>query len=148
MTNTFATWLEPVVGGHEGAEHPVIAPIVLIVLSHVLVFAGAGLAWLRYGRGDVPQTAPAGNLLTEAARKDLYQDDINEAVLMWPGIKLVRSVVWSDNYGVDGAFAGLATLTRASSESLRRVQNGFARSYALTMLAGVVAVLGTLWVMN
>ena len=148
MTNTFATWLEPVVGGHEGAEHPVIAPIVLIVLSHVLVFAGAGLAWLRYGRGDVPQTAPAGNLLTEAARKDLYQDDINEAVLMWPGIKLVRSVVWSDNHGVDGAFAGLATLTRASSESLRRVQNGFARSYALTMLAGVVAVLGTLWVMN
>ncbi len=148
VTNAFTHWLEPVVGAHEGEHHPVLNATLLIVLSHVLVFAGVGLAWLRYGRDEVPQTAPAGNLLTQAARRDLYQDDLNQALLMWPGIKLVRSVVWTDNHGVDGGFAGLADLTRATSDRLRRWQNGFARSYALTMLAGVVAVLGTLWVMN
>jgi NADH-quinone oxidoreductase subunit L len=34
------------------------------------------------------------------------------------------------------------------SPRLRRLQNGYVRSYALTMLTGVVAVLGVLWVMN
>jgi NADH-quinone oxidoreductase subunit L len=34
------------------------------------------------------------------------------------------------------------------SSRARRVQNGFARSYALTMLTGVVVVLGALWVMQ
>lgn len=92
--------------------------------------------------------APAGNALTQAARKDLYQDDINEAVFMWPGVKLVRSVIWTDNEVVDGGAMGLGKLTGGTATWLRRIQNGYARSYALTMLAGIVAVLGALWVMN
>ncbi|MEI2776709.1 MAG: NADH-quinone oxidoreductase subunit L [Tetrasphaera sp.] len=146
-TGIFSTWLEPVTGHHEHGE-PVLDPMVLIALTLILVAAGAGLAWLRYARDDVPQYAPAGNALTRAARKDLYQDDINEAVFMWPGISLARSVIWSDNHGVDGGFTGLAKLTAATSDRLRTLQNGFARSYALTMLAGVVAVFGALWVIN
>ena len=31
---------------------------------------------------------------------------------------------------------------------LRRAQNGFVRSYALTMLLGVVVILGAVWVMQ
>ena len=50
--------------------------------------------------------------------------------------------------GVDGAAGGLAALVGGTSSRLRRLQNGFARSYALTMLAGVVAILGALWVMS
>ncbi len=86
--------------------------------------------------------------MTLAARKDLYQDDLNEAIFMGPGIKLVRSVIWTDNELVDGGAMGLGTLTGATATKLRRLQNGYARSYALTMLAGVVTVLGALWVMN
>ena len=119
-----------------------------MIATLALVAAGAFLAWIRYGAADVPTTAPAGNALTRAARQDLYQDDFNEWVLRRPGAALTESVEWTDHHGVDGAFEGLATLTRESADRLRTIQNGFARSYALTMLAGVVAIFGALWVIN
>jgi NADH-quinone oxidoreductase subunit L len=87
-------------------------------------------------------------LLTRAARKDLYQDDLNEGLFMRPGIAPHPSVIWTDNELVDGAFEGLATFTGGIGHRLRVIQNGFARSYALTMLTGVVVILGALWVMN
>jgi NADH-quinone oxidoreductase subunit L len=148
LGGTFTHWLEPVVGGHEEGEHPVISVPVLMVLTLLLVAGGVALAWMRYWRDDVPQVQPAGSLLTQAARRDLYQDDVNEGVFMRPGIHLTRALVFADNRGVDGGVGGLAALVGGTSSRLRRVQNGFARSYALTMLAGVVAFLGALWVIQ
>jgi NADH-quinone oxidoreductase subunit L len=126
----------------------VIPSALLTVLTLVLIAMGAGLAWVRYWRDEVPQVQPVGSLLTQAARRDLYQDDVNEGVFMRPGVHLTRALVFADNRGVDGGFGGLAALIGGSSSRLRRLQNGFARSYALTMLAGVVAILGALWVIQ
>jgi NADH-quinone oxidoreductase subunit L len=42
----------------------------------------------------------------------------------------------------------VAALIGGSSSRLRRVQNGFVRSYALTMLFGVVVILGAVWVVQ
>jgi len=89
-----------------------------------------------------------GSLLTRAARRDLYQDDVNEALLMRPGLHLTRSLVFFDTRGVDGAVGGLAAFIGGTSARVRRVQNGFVRSYALTMLAGVVVILGAVWVVQ
>ncbi|ADU47241.1 NADH-quinone oxidoreductase subunit L [Intrasporangium calvum] len=146
-TGMFSTWLEPVTGAH-GEEHPVLAVPVIMVLTLLLVAGGVALAWMQYWRDDVPVIAPAGNLLTQAARNDLYQDQVNEALLMRPGIHLTRSLVFVDGKGVDGGAGGLAALVGGTSSRLRRIQNGFARSYALTMLTGVVAILGALWVIS
>ena len=143
----FTSWLEPVVGGH-GEEHPVLSVPVITVLTLLLVIGGAALAWMRYWRDEVPVVAPTGSLATQAARRDLYQDDVNEGVFMRPGIHLTRSLVFADNRGVDGAVGGLAALVGGTSSRLRRVQNGFARSYALTMLAGVVAIFAAVWVIQ
>ncbi len=146
-TNAFTTWLEPVTGAAE--EHSPVIPVpVLIAITLVFVLVGGGLAWMRYMRDDVPMTAPAGNLLTQAARKDLYQDEVNEALLMRPGIHLTRSLVFADGEGIDGAAGGLAAFVGGWSSRMRKIQNGFARSYALTMLAGIVAILGALWVIQ
>lgn len=146
-TGAITSWLEPVSGA--AAEHePVLAVPVLMALTLLVVLAGAAFAWLRYWRDEVPLTAPAGNLLTQAARKDLYQDQVNEALLMRPGIHLTRSLVFADGEGVDGAAGGLAALVGGWSARMRKIQNGFARSYALTMLAGIVAILGALWVIQ
>ena len=95
--------------------HPVIPVPVLMALTLLLVAAGAALAWLRYWRDEVPVTAPTGSLLTQAARKDLYQDQVNEALLMRPGIHLTRSLVFADSKGVDGAAGGLAALVGGTS---------------------------------
>jgi NADH-quinone oxidoreductase subunit L len=149
QTSLLQGWLNPVFGAHEGAEHaPVLPPNVLMTLTLVLVLIGAGLAWVRYVREEVPTVAPRGNLAVRAARNDLYQDHVNEGLLMRPGIQVTRSLVLADTHGVDGAAGGLAGLIGTTSSRLRKVQNGFARSYALTMLTGVVVILGALWVMQ
>jgi NADH-quinone oxidoreductase subunit L len=146
-TNAIQDWLQPVVGA-PGDGQPVIAASVLVAMTLLLVFVGGGLAWLQYWREEVPTVAPVGSPLTRAARSDLYQDDVNEALLMRPGLHLTRSLVFFDNKGVDGAVGGLAALIGGTSARVRRVQNGFVRSYALTMLAGVVVILGAVWVMQ
>jgi len=141
----FSTWLHPVFGGEEHAEHT-NWPLMGITL--LVVAAGVALAWMRYWRDDVPVRAPKGNLLTQAARADLYQDAINEDLFMRPGQRLTQALLFTDNHGVDGTVGAVAGGVGGLSDRLRRIQNGYARSYALTMLAGVVAVLGALWVMN
>ncbi|PRY59381.1 NADH dehydrogenase subunit L [Knoellia remsis] len=143
----FTSWLEPVTGGH-GEEHPVLPVPVLIGLTMLLVAAGAAYAWMLYWRDEVPQVAPRGSLATQAARADLYQDAINEGLFMRPGTHLTRALVFTDGKGVDGLVGSLAATVGGLSSRLRRIQTGYARSYALTMLTGVVAVLGALWVMN
>jgi len=45
---------------------------------------------------------------------------------------------------IDAISNGLATLTKRSSTTLRQLQNGFVRSYALSVLLGVVLILGYL----
>ena len=149
QTSLLQSWLDPVFGISGGAEHePVLPPTVLLVLTLVLVAGGIGLAWMRYLRDAVPVVAPKGSLITQAARNDLYQDQVNEGVLMRPGTHLTRSLVFADSSGVDGAAGGLAALIGGTSSRLRRIQNGYARSYALTMLAGIVVILGALWVIQ
>ncbi len=57
------------------------------------------------------------------------------------GIALNR---YADQRGIDAFFDDLGRWTRDAGASLRRVQNGFVRSYALVVLIGVVAMLGYL----
>jgi NADH-quinone oxidoreductase subunit L len=146
-TGAITSWLEPVVGEH-GEEHPVMPVWVIVTLTLVLIAAGAAYAWSRYGRDLVPEVAPKGSAITRAARQDLYQDAVNEGLFMRPGIHLTRGLVFADARGVDGATGGLAALVGGFSSRLRRLQTGYARSYALTMLTGVVTVLGALWVIQ
>src|SRR4051812_48155905 len=92
-TGAIEDWLEPVVGvpPEEGSVLPVG---VLLTLTLVLVAIGVLLAWRPYWAHDVPQTAPAGNVLVTAARRDLYQDAVNESLLMRPGQYLTRFLVY------------------------------------------------------
>jgi NADH-quinone oxidoreductase subunit L len=146
-TNAIQDWLTPVFGPQVEGE-PVIPVPVLMTVTLLIVFVGIGLAWQQYWHEAVPVVAPVGSPLTRAARQDLYQDDVNEALLMRPGLHLTRSLVFFDTRGVDGAVGGLAALIGGASARWRRVQNGFVRSYALTMLAGVVVILGAVWVVQ
>ena len=51
---------------------------------------------------------------------------------------------YADQRGIDAFFNGLGQWTKEASASVRRLQNGFVRSYALAVLIGVVAMLGYL----
>jgi len=116
--------------------------------SLALAVIAAGIAWAMYGRVPVPETAPRGNLVTVAARKDLYGDAFNESVLMRPGQWLTRLSVYFDSRGIDGLVNSLAALIGGSSGRLRRLQTGFVRSYALGMLIGAVLLVAGLLVVR
>jgi NADH-quinone oxidoreductase subunit L len=114
---------------------------VLTVTIVVLVVATAIVAFYIYGIRPVARTAPVDvSWVTTAARHDLYGDAFNEAVFMRPGQYLTRFLVWFDNRVVDGAVNGFAALVGGLSARGRRVQTGFARSYALSMLAGAAVL--------
>ena len=146
-TGVITSWLAPVVG-ETPEDHPVLPVWLIMVLTLALVAVGAFYAWRQYGADVVPEVAPRATAITRAARVDLYQDALNEGLFMRPGIHLTRGLVFADARGVDGAVGGMAALIGGFSSRLRHLQTGYARSYALTMLTGVVTVLGALWVIQ
>lgn len=140
LGNGFTNWLAPVTG-EVGHPTPVLPVPVLIALTLIVVLLGAGLAWRQYGANAVPITAPTGSALTRAARRDLYQDEVNEALFMEPGQHLTRTLVFADKKAVDGGFMGLGRLAGSLGIGLQKIQNGYVRSYATMMLAGLVILL-------
>ncbi|OJF12435.1 NADH-quinone oxidoreductase subunit L [Couchioplanes caeruleus] len=140
MSTSVKDWLLPVFGEHQ--EHHAVLPHAAInILGIVVTLLGAGLAWMLFRNGTAEQEQPAGALV-RAARRNLYTDAFNEAVFERPGIYLTRALVYLDNKGIDGAVNGLAAAVGGSSGRLRRLQTGFVRSYALSMLTGAVLVVG------
>ncbi len=135
-------WLEPVTGFEEPVN--AISSRGMEAISLVVVLAGAALGWMLYQRRTVPEVAPAGNLLTRAARADLYGDAANEAIFMRPGQYLTRLLVWFDLRVVDGMVNGVAATIGGLSGRSRRWQTGFTRSYALSMLGGAALVVAAL----
>ena len=134
------TWLEPVVGSHE-AEH-VVPPWVTTVLALAAVAVGVLIAYRRYAAG-VPRTAPQDvSALTVAARRDLYGDAVNEAVFMRGGQQITRAMVAVDDTAIDGSVSGAMAGVRRIADALRGLQTGYARSYALSMLAGTGLFVG------
>jgi NADH-quinone oxidoreductase subunit L len=141
-------WLTPVVG--ETAHHELaVSPLVITLIVTVTVAVGIAVGWLTYGRRDVPRVAPTNvSVLTRAARADLYGDAVNEELLMRPGDRFVTGLVGFDDRGVDGFVDGSAGAVGAMSQRFRRIQTGYVRSYALSILAGAVLVLAALLAVN
>jgi NADH-quinone oxidoreductase subunit L len=139
---TLTHWLEPVVGAHQ-AQHATPAWVVTTVVLAV-VAVGIAIAYRMYGARPVPEVAPRGSALAVAARQDLYGDAVNEQLLMRPGQLFTKGLVKVDDNGVDGAVSGLARLVRGASDRSRRLQTGYARSYALSMLTGAALVVAVI----
>jgi NADH-quinone oxidoreductase subunit L len=139
---TLQHWLEPVVGAHEEAHATPVWVATTVIL--VVVAAGIAIAYRMYATRAVPEEVPAGSALTVAARQDLYGDAFNERVFMRPGQLLTEGLVEIDDDAVDGAANGLAAVVGRISNGFRQLQTGFARSYALSMLAGAALVVAAI----
>ncbi|MGR6316730.1 NADH-quinone oxidoreductase subunit L [Micromonospora soli] len=127
-------------GAQEEGHEAVLAHWLITTLSLLVTVLGAGLAWFLFRNGTATAPQPAGVLVT-AARRNLYTDAVNEAVFEKPGIFLTRALVFLDNRGVDGLVNGLAAAVGGGSGRLRRLQTGFVRSYATSILTGALLVL-------
>jgi NADH-quinone oxidoreductase subunit L len=139
MKTSVLDWLNPVINPENAPEAATNWTLTFVTLA--ISIAGAGLAWVLFRHGTALAEQPAGPVVT-AARNNLYADAFNEAVFEKPGRWLTRGLVYLDNRGIDGLVNGLAALVGGGSSRLRRLQNGFVRSYALSVLTGALLVLG------
>jgi NADH-quinone oxidoreductase subunit L len=141
-------FLSPVVG--TAPEHePPLPPIVITLMIVAVVALGVAVAWFLVGRREVSRTAPQDvSFVTRAARADLYGDAINDVLVVDPGRHVVAGLATMDRVGVDGVVEGGSATVGGLAGSLRKVQNGFVRSYALSLLAGVLLVVLTLLAVN
>ncbi|HEY0454504.1 NADH-quinone oxidoreductase subunit L [Actinophytocola sp.] len=137
-----ADWLSPSLGPLEEVQHTVLDHSLIPWLTVGLSLLGVLIAYLVVGRRDVPVVKPEPvSFPVRAARKDLYGNALNETLVARPGTWLARALVYVDNKGVDGLVNGIAAALGGSSGRLRRLQTGFVRSYAATMLGGSILVL-------
>ncbi len=139
-------WLEPVVNplkehhAEEFLPHLVVSAMTLLV-----VIIGVLIAVVKY-RGDQLAVTPAKvSLLTKAARRDLFQDDLNEVVFMRPGQSLVSNLLNLDYLIIDGSVRVVGRVSITAGSKLRTLQNGYVRSYALMTVIGALALLTVIW---
>ena len=141
-------WLEPVVNSQNVEEgKPLMPALTVSLLALGVVVIGAAFAIIKYQ--TVSDVAPENvSEFTKAARKDLYQDILNDRLLVAPGTLLTAGLVRADDRVIDGGVRFVGSFLGATSDALRKVQNGFVRSYALLMLAGLVITVIAVWVIG
>ena len=146
--SSLVNWLQPVVNSsHSVGGKELMKPLVVSLLALIVVALGAWQAVAKYR--TVPEIAPAKvSIFTKIARNDLYQDAFNDAVLVKPGTAITTGLVVTDHYVIDGAVRFVGWLVSEISDVLRKIQNGYVRSYALTMFVGVFIGALILWVVT
>jgi NADH-quinone oxidoreductase subunit L len=141
-------FLDPVLGrgpAQEAVHHgPAWGVIAISVLAAV---GGLVVAWLMYvrGRADLARVGVPQNAVHRLLLDKYYVDELYDRLFVRPTVALARWCAQAFDLGViDGAVNGVAALVARSSLVLRRVQTGFVMNYALSMLIGVVVILGWL----
>jgi NADH-quinone oxidoreductase subunit L len=73
---------------------------------------------------------------------DWFHEKVVAGTYDW--LSMIALNRYADQRGIDATANNLASITQWLSATLRRVQNGFVRSYALSVLLGVVLIVGYL----
>jgi NADH-quinone oxidoreductase subunit L len=131
-----------VVGVHEAEA---AAPLGMLVLAAALALGGLGLAWYCYVREPaLPELAAERFAGLHALLSDKWRvDELYDAVVVRPLFALARlGARIFDPYVVDGIVNGTASAIAALSSTWRRLQTGNLQHYALSFLAGALALLG------
>lgn len=146
---SLVNWLRPVVnpaGEQHLVEHYSATSISIAAITAVLI--GVSVALIKYLK-SVPNVAPENvSIFTKVARKDLAQDDFNNLILVKPGQILVKVLLNIDYIVVDGLVRLVGALSLDAGQSLRKLQTGYVRSYALLMILGVTALIFTIWLVT
>ena len=143
LATTVPQWLTPLYGEPEEI-HGKLGHWTVTGMTMAVVIAGGLLAYALFRNGTELTEQPARTPVVRAARANLYGDAFNETVFELPGRYLTRALVFLDNRGIDGLVNGLAAAIGGGSARLRRLQTGFVRSYALTILLGAMIVTAAL----
>ncbi|MBI4594755.1 MAG: NADH-quinone oxidoreductase subunit L [Candidatus Tectomicrobia bacterium] len=148
--NFMHSFLSPVLAHEEVMEavHGLSAEVTMMMISVVIALAGIAIAAYMYlSRPEVPERlARSFSGVYQLLLNKYYVDEIYE-VLFVNSTKKLGTWLWNfwdstviDRLGVDGT----AQLIQWGSGQLRRIQLGYVRSYAFSIIVGVVFILGYL----
>jgi NADH-quinone oxidoreductase subunit L len=102
-----------------------------------------------FGMRPVPVVQPVSrNPVVVLSRAGMGGDAINETLVARPGVWLARTFAYADARGVDGVVDGVGTSIIGVSHWWKKWQNGYVRSYALSMLSGTLLIAAALMVVN
>lgn len=145
------TFLSPVLGpppALQGEHHSLEWG--LMGLTLVVAFGAFGLAWKLFGRGLSTDTQrslealPEGSTLVKAIANKWYVDEIYEAAVVKPLVKVSDIALFKvfDAFLIDKVLLGLfAWPIRYGGHLIRWLQNGSLQRYATVFVSGVVVVL-------
>ena len=140
--HAFAHWLEPVVMERELSVHSLELP--LMAASGVMALIVCGWAFFGFrgkANGEYAPKALRESGLYAAVANRWGIDQWLDAVFKDEGTDIARWMRrFLDNRGADGAVNSFARGVRLLGEGLKGWQSGYVRSYALTMLVGVLVV--------
>jgi NADH-quinone oxidoreductase subunit L len=142
----FARFLAPVFPVHEGG-HGGFAALMVLVMAVLVFAAGVGLAWFMYMASPVradaigrPKTAVHALLLNA-----YYVDALYDRAIVRPLLALSEFLAHVfDLRLIDGFVNALGRSVVACAAGIRQLQTGYTVNYALTMLAGAVAIVAFL----
>jgi NADH-quinone oxidoreductase subunit L len=147
--NQFSDFLSPVFAippkVAEAGHHSAGFEIGMMVVSIVIAVLGILSAYRMYiKKPDLPdQLAERYKTPYQMIANKYWVDEIYDFALIGP---LVRFSVflWRifDDILVDGTVNGVAAVVRGGSEAFKRLQTGNVQSYALSILVGVVLIIG------
>jgi NADH-quinone oxidoreductase subunit L len=157
-SNRFEQFLAPTFAAHAAeargtADHALAddrasasTELRLMAVSSLVAIGGITIAWYFFW-----SNRDAANALAERFRgirrvleNRYYVDEIYDAALVQPILIVSEEGLWKnvDARGIDSAVNGLGWAVNGGSELVRRIQSGSVRTYAASLLAGVVLVLG------
>ncbi len=142
--HTLGTWLEHTISGlAETAFVPLTALFALVI-----ALLGLFIAWLVYGRHPAARAQAVDPfqarlpLLFKPLNAKWWVDEFYQNTIV-RGYRALSALLAGpfDQGLIDGIVNGFGDVSRGFAQSLRVMQNGFVRSYALVLMFGVVAIL-------
>jgi NADH-quinone oxidoreductase subunit L len=139
------TWLEHTLGPGKAGEF--LVPVALGSLGVALV--GLLIAWTIYGRrktlakagGPDPLTRILGPVFSGMEHK-WWVDELYQWIIVRPYGALARFLASDVDQGfIDAIANGFGAMVYWAAGWWRKLQNGYVRTYALTIFLGVVAIL-------
>ena len=146
-SNWFERFLEPSFGVHAAEEAAGHGPeSLLMIVSSAVAAAGIAVAvyFFLNNRRAADRTADRFAGVRRLLLNKYYVDEVYDAAIVQPIRIVSEEVLWKavDVRLIDGAVNGVADTVGGGSEVLRRVQTGSVRTYAASLLLGVVMILG------
>jgi NADH-quinone oxidoreductase subunit L len=140
-------WLEHTLELGKAAEFSAV----IAGTSLAVALGGLFVAWLVYGRRTLgsperPDPLKAMGWVYKGAENKWWVDEIYRFIFVNPYRYISREVLatWADQEIIDGLVNDLGAINMTLARVWSTIQNGLIRSYALLMVAGVVAMLAYL----